>query len=240
MGEDKVTIRVLWARRPPDVLLQGQIWMETNTCHTLPHTTMTRRSQRAETIASLESEGPANTTCATYAIDSALPLAVPCSGSSRLSLVATVTLQALRSLIAEHTGVEPPAPPPRPRVACLGRVDLKDSSLLLEALPELSSTEGIYADLPTTMEEYGQRCVHKGGVRCGGASGRQPLTLVLNGIVLDGLPENATHPHFVVATQLGNTVCKAPPHHAPTLQTPGLQVGPHPLPHTAAMRRIVG
>lgn len=147
---------------------------------------------------------------------------------------------ALRSLIAEHTGVEPPAPPPRPRVTCLGRVDLKDSALLLEALPELSSTEGIYADLPMTMEEYGQRYVHKGGVRCCGASFRQPLALVVNGSLLGGLPDNAAHPHFVLQPNWATQFAKPPPHHVPTLHPPGSQVGARPVPHTAATRRIVG
>lgn len=67
-------------------------------------------------------------------------------------------LQALRDVIAAHTGVEPPPPPPRPDIASYGIVGLDESVPLLRALPELSSPEGIYADLPDTMEEYGQRC----------------------------------------------------------------------------------
>ncbi|KAI7843402.1 hypothetical protein COHA_003000 [Chlorella ohadii] len=63
----------------------------------------------------------------------------------------------LRDLIAKHTGRSLPEPPPRPAIRSYGRVDLKDSLPLMEAVPALFSGGGIRAEVPDIMEEYGQR-----------------------------------------------------------------------------------
>ncbi|KAL4433782.1 hypothetical protein ABPG75_000223 [Micractinium tetrahymenae] len=64
---------------------------------------------------------------------------------------------ALRDLLARHTGVEPPEPPPRPALARYGRVKLRGPVPLLSALAELTGGGGgIRSDEPDIMEEYGQ------------------------------------------------------------------------------------
>jgi hypothetical protein len=63
----------------------------------------------------------------------------------------------LRDLIAKHTGRSLPEPPPRPAIRSYGKVDVKESLPLMEAVPALFSGGGIRAEVPDIMEEYGQR-----------------------------------------------------------------------------------
>ncbi|KAL4450728.1 hypothetical protein ABPG77_001084 [Micractinium sp. CCAP 211/92] len=64
---------------------------------------------------------------------------------------------ALRDLLARHTGVEPPKPPPRPAIARYGRVKLHGPVPLLSALGTLTGGGGgIRSEEPDIMEEYGQ------------------------------------------------------------------------------------
>lgn len=64
--------------------------------------------------------------------------------------------QAIRGAIMEHTGVEPPELPDPIPVKDYGEVVLSQSALLLEQLGELFPGDGIEAERPDIMEEYGQ------------------------------------------------------------------------------------
>lgn len=69
-----------------------------------------------------------------------------------------VPLQALRDLIARHTGRELPPVPPRPAIANYGRVALGESLPLLEAARQMyGPLGGVRSQQPDIMEEYGQR-----------------------------------------------------------------------------------
>ena len=76
-------------------------------------------------------------------------------------------MQALRAVITQHVGAEPPPVPSRPAIERYGRVALKDSVPLFDAVPELFSGDGVFAAQPEPMEEYGQRCVWGGGLAGG-------------------------------------------------------------------------
>ena len=67
-------------------------------------------------------------------------------------------VQAIRGALMEHTGVEPPELPEPIPVRDYGEVDLTQSALLLEQLSELFPGDGIEAEQPDIMEEYGQSC----------------------------------------------------------------------------------
>ena len=63
--------------------------------------------------------------------------------------------QALRDLIAKHTGKALPKPPPRPEIKSYGSVSFKEAVPLFDALPELWSGEGILSELPEVGAEFG-------------------------------------------------------------------------------------
>ena len=66
--------------------------------------------------------------------------------------------QAIRSVIAAHTGVDPPALEPQPAAAAYGWLTLGQSVAILDALPVLAPGDGIPAEVPARMEAYGQLC----------------------------------------------------------------------------------
>ncbi len=66
--------------------------------------------------------------------------------------------QLLRAAIAEHTGRDPPALPPPPRLAAYGAVPLRQRAPLLSQLPAWFPGGGLPSDTPLVMEEYGQQC----------------------------------------------------------------------------------
>ena len=94
----------------------------------------------------------------------------PCMALFRPAHHAPVTsmlMQALRDLIAQHTGRTLPPVPPRPAIQKYGRVELRDSLPLLDAVEQLYGTDGgVRTELPDIMEEYGQRYVHRRAATC--------------------------------------------------------------------------
>lgn len=64
--------------------------------------------------------------------------------------------QAVRRVIAAHTGRDPPPLPLAPRAAAHGRLELARGAALLDALPVLAPGGGIPAAVPGPMEAYGQ------------------------------------------------------------------------------------
>jgi len=66
--------------------------------------------------------------------------------------------QLIRDLIADVTGDTPPEAPPPPVLRGYGRVDMGEGALLLEQLGALVAGDGVAADYPDVMEEYGQSC----------------------------------------------------------------------------------
>ena len=65
-------------------------------------------------------------------------------------------MQYIREAIAAHTGVQPPEPPPEPKLEDYGEVPMGQSALLLEQLGQLFPGDGIASEKPDIMEEYGQ------------------------------------------------------------------------------------
>ncbi len=63
--------------------------------------------------------------------------------------------QRIRDAIKEHTGMEPPKAPPPPRLEAYGGADMAESGSLISQLPYLYSGEGIFSEMPLSMEEYG-------------------------------------------------------------------------------------
>ena len=66
--------------------------------------------------------------------------------------------QAIRSVIAAHTGVAPPPLALQPPAAAYGRLALSQHVTLLDALPVLAPGDGVPAEVPARMEAYGQLC----------------------------------------------------------------------------------
>ncbi len=64
-------------------------------------------------------------------------------------------MQAIRSLIQNHTGRTLPPVPPRPRILAYGEVVLRQQGTLLSQLDTLAGP-GIYSETPKPMEEYNQ------------------------------------------------------------------------------------
>jgi beta-galactosidase len=64
--------------------------------------------------------------------------------------------QAIRGALMKHTGVTPPELPAPIPVKDYGEVALAQSALLLEQLAELFPGDGVEAEQPDIMEEYGQ------------------------------------------------------------------------------------
>jgi len=56
------------------------------------------------------------------------------------------------------TGEAPPDAPPPPVLRGYGRVEMGEGALLLEQLGALVAGDGVAADSPDVMEEYGQSC----------------------------------------------------------------------------------
>lgn len=79
------------------------------------------------------------------------PVASPRDGEH----AAPSLLQAIREVIAQHTGITPPPIPPRPRIHAYGEVHLDRKAALFDVLPQLS--EPVDTVRPDVMEEYAQR-----------------------------------------------------------------------------------
>ena len=86
----------------------------------------------------------------------ALPL--PAVQNRQLAYPCSNLAQLIRDLIADVTGAEPPDAPPPPVLRGYGPVALDEGALLLEELGAFVPGDGIAADRPDIMEEYGQSC----------------------------------------------------------------------------------
>lgn len=67
--------------------------------------------------------------------------------------------QLIRAAIREHTGVEPPKPPPPPQIKAYGEVGLYENVTLRSQIRHLYPGDGVTSRRPLIMEEYGQSCV---------------------------------------------------------------------------------
>ncbi|EIE22122.1 hypothetical protein COCSUDRAFT_1093, partial [Coccomyxa subellipsoidea C-169] len=62
----------------------------------------------------------------------------------------------IREAITQHTGAEPPKPPPPPRIKAYGEVGLYENVTLRSQIRRLYPGDGVTSRRPLIMEEYGQ------------------------------------------------------------------------------------